>query len=1063
MNVGDSVTDTFTVKAADGTETSVQVTINGTNDAPVISSNGAGATASVNVYENATAVTTVTASDADGSLNALTYSIVGGADAAKFTINTSTGALSFISGPNFEAPTDNGANNVYDVTVQVSDGTNVDTQAIAVTVANVNDNPPVISSNGGGTTASVTVNENATVVTTVTASDADGSLNALTYSIVGGADAAKFSINAGTGALSFASAPNYEAPTDAGANNVYDVTVQVSDGTNVDTQAIAVAVANVNEAPIFTATSSTLTVVTNAGVYQNGVSGSGTVSFSESVLSRYFTDPEGATVGIYSVNPNGDMRSLGASGLGYNVSTVGTINPQDDATLDGSFTVAATDGTTYNNPSFTVTFDNNTTSTLTLNAAANGDSIIVNASTSGATLNGGSGNDYLIGNSGADTLTGGTGADIMAGGGGADTFVINTNDSSMTLGGSGDNGTITGYDVITDFTNNGGSADTLNLQGTAVSAGNTNGTNGIDSTLTIAGSTVKSHRISSGSITFDDIDNYAGALSLASTANVAAVVQYLQSNDIGNAGSTVSFTATIGGTTHTYVYEQLSADAAGSAAGNSLLVDLSGLNGISASRIAPAGIAGEAINLALIAPANVSDLVTVNFTDVPAGWVINGGSENADGSWTVQTSDPSALTVTTPVNFSGAAVLGVSMTWTNADGTLGSAYVADNVEAYAPGNPIFALSSDDNLTGSNGADTFVFAQPIGNNIIYSFDAAADKIDLIGFTGVNGFADVSIANDANGNAVVSIGDGQTVMVKGVDAADLSAANFLFDVDPVTTNTGTLTIADGAIMPFGGTIDNSGTIALASTGSETDLEILFRGASLTGGGQVVLSDSDQNVIFGGSADTVLTNHDNTISGAGQLGAGQLTLINEGTIIADGSHALVIDTGANTITNAGTLESTGLGGLLVESNILNYGLLWANNGNLTVAGDVSGSGHALISGNATIELGAASSEAVIFDTVGNGTLALDHSSAFAGQVSGFNAGDTLDFNDVLTTTDTALAFVAKQDGTGGTLTLTDGTHTASVDLVGQYDAAGFQFAADSSGTLVTYLAKQTLPTEV
>ena len=53
-----------------------------------------------------------------------------------------------------------GANNVYDVTVQVSDGNGgTDTQAIAVTVTNQNE-APVITSNGGGTTAAVSVAEN---------------------------------------------------------------------------------------------------------------------------------------------------------------------------------------------------------------------------------------------------------------------------------------------------------------------------------------------------------------------------------------------------------------------------------------------------------------------------------------------------------------------------------------------------------------------------------------------------------------------------------------------------------------------------------------------------------------------------------------------------------------------------------------------------------------------------------------------------------------------------------------------------------------------------------------
>lgn len=226
------------------------VTVNVLNlndNPPVIISNGGGATAAVSIPENSSAVTTVAATDAD-NLVALTYSISGGADAAKFAIDSATGALTFIVPPDFEAPTDAGANNVYDVTVQVSDGTFTDTQVIAVNVTNVNDNPPVVTSNGGGATAAASVPENSTAVTTVTATDADN-LGALVYSKAGGADAAKFAIDGTTGALTFIAPPDFEAPTDAGSNNVYDVVVQVSDGTFTDMQAIAVNVTNLNEAP----------------------------------------------------------------------------------------------------------------------------------------------------------------------------------------------------------------------------------------------------------------------------------------------------------------------------------------------------------------------------------------------------------------------------------------------------------------------------------------------------------------------------------------------------------------------------------------------------------------------------------------------------------------------------------------------------------------------------------------------------------------------------------------------------------------------------------------------
>ncbi|HZR04109.1 MAG TPA: hypothetical protein VFA81_13165, partial [Burkholderiales bacterium] len=78
--------------------------------------------------------------------------------------------------------------------------------------------------------------------------DVDG--GAPSYSIVGGADAALFSINASTGVLTFNGAPNFEAPADAGADNVYDVTVQVSDGNGgINTQAISLSVTNANDAP----------------------------------------------------------------------------------------------------------------------------------------------------------------------------------------------------------------------------------------------------------------------------------------------------------------------------------------------------------------------------------------------------------------------------------------------------------------------------------------------------------------------------------------------------------------------------------------------------------------------------------------------------------------------------------------------------------------------------------------------------------------------------------------------------------------------------------------------
>jgi glucose/arabinose dehydrogenase len=76
------------------------------------------------------------ATDPEGAT--LTYGAnIGGPDAARFVMNPATREVRFAVQPNFEAPADLGANNVYDISFTVSDGTNTTTQTVAITVANV--------------------------------------------------------------------------------------------------------------------------------------------------------------------------------------------------------------------------------------------------------------------------------------------------------------------------------------------------------------------------------------------------------------------------------------------------------------------------------------------------------------------------------------------------------------------------------------------------------------------------------------------------------------------------------------------------------------------------------------------------------------------------------------------------------------------------------------------------------------------------------------------------------------------------------------------------------------
>ena len=68
--------------------------------------------------------------------DAITYGAIGGADAARFTMNPVTREVRFAAQPDFEAPTDTGGNNVYDISFTASDGANTVTQNVAITVTN---------------------------------------------------------------------------------------------------------------------------------------------------------------------------------------------------------------------------------------------------------------------------------------------------------------------------------------------------------------------------------------------------------------------------------------------------------------------------------------------------------------------------------------------------------------------------------------------------------------------------------------------------------------------------------------------------------------------------------------------------------------------------------------------------------------------------------------------------------------------------------------------------------------------------------------------------------------
>jgi hypothetical protein len=307
--------------------------------------------------------------------------------------------------------------------------------------------------------------------------------------------------------------------------------------------------------------------------------------------------------------------------------------------------------------------------------------------------------------------------------------------------------------------------------------------------------------------------------------------------------------------------------------------------------------------------------------------------------------------------------------------------------------------------------------------------------------------------------VLIGDLLGIATKFTDAAGTGLGANLGTVviqnSLVTNVLGTLTGA-AAVFNVNGVFDNVGAIEVAAeptlltvAGDAQAVLNVEKVLKLTGGGRVLLTDTLDNVIRGSTAASVLYNVDNKIVGAGLLGNGNLKLVNEAAGVINGagaSAALIIDTASNMIVNSGLIENSGLGGTVIKSSLLNNGTLLDSLGALTVKGPVSGLGVATIANGGTLSFLSNFAENVFF--AGKGALSLANSKAFTGKISGFSAtgGDALDLRDVAFGPADKLSFAGTT--AGGVLTITDGTHTAHVKLVGDYLNEAFKMVQDGHG---------------
>jgi gliding motility-associated-like protein len=312
---------------ATSNQASVSLTVIPQNDAPVITSPPSAA-----INENALVVLTVISSDPED--NTVTYSLSSNGDSHLFSIQPTSGVLSFIAAPNYEAPLDADANNDYQVTIiATDDGTPAlqSSQELTIRVNNVNEVPLSVDD-------AYTANEDNPLTISapgVLENDSDEENDPLTVHLQNNVTHGNLTLNS-DGSFTYSAELNYNGPD--------GFSYYISDGVNNSTVAqVAINVLPQNDAPVasndtYNTLEDELLIVNSPGVLTNDFDIDGHALTATLVQTTVH--------GTLTLNTNGSF----------------TYQPNLNFAGSDSFTYAANDGNIVSN-----------TATVTINVGASND------------------------------------------------------------------------------------------------------------------------------------------------------------------------------------------------------------------------------------------------------------------------------------------------------------------------------------------------------------------------------------------------------------------------------------------------------------------------------------------------------------------------------------------------------------------------------------------------------------------------------------------------------------------------------------------------------------------
>jgi VCBS repeat-containing protein len=847
LNDGESVTETFAVTSVDGTASSVTVTINGTNDAPIITS-----VAQVGgTVEDGMQIASgqVTSSDVDAASTAA-YSTDGQAQHGTFAVDAGTGAWTYTL-TNGDAAVqalnaDETLTETFTVTVTDDNGATA-AQDVVVTITGTNDIPTITSA----AQVADLVEDGVQVASgQVISSDVDATATA-EYTTSNVASYGTFTLDAATGEWGY-TLTNGDAAVQAlnvGQALTETFSVTVTDDNNATaTQNVVVTITGTNDGATVSAGDETL-AETGAALTFSGTLTSSDVDNADNTFTA-----STATVdnGTFSIDVGGVWSFVASSA--FDTLSVGE-------SIVETFNVTSVDGTAS-----TVNVTITGTNDAPVAQADVGADVAEDASISGQL----SATDVDLPTGAVLTFTTTSAATGLT---------LNANGSYSFDAGSYDSlalGAVEVIEVPVTVTDDQGATDTMTL---------TIRVTGTNDSATVTGAEINlletdTALSTGGTLTIADADD-GEALVLAQTDvagdngtfNIAAngVWTYVANSTLNelNAGDKL-----------TESFEVTSADGTGT---NTVVVNITGTNDIaeltSYTGVLPASEAAESISGTLtLTDLDATDAtVVVQSNSVGALGTFSVGS---DGAWTYNKAaiNQAAGTI---VRTGGDNVIikGVGIdTITVGDG-------ADIILAGGGANTITGTGGNKSVHTGAGVDTVTLGD--GDNQIVTGDGASTIVVTDGNNVISAGAGIDVIAVGDGDNIISAGDGANRITVGDGANRVWGGDGIdvITVGGVKTNIDGTPGIDGDTYIYGG--DGLNTL---TSGSGNDTVISGGGVDFisTGGGDdlILVTGGFNKVWAGAGSDTLVVDFsDATISVVNTFGGGTLADGYDGTLFGNG----------------------------------------------------------------------------------------------------------------------------------------------------------------------------------